>query len=159
MIASTLDRYVLAKELLELKARISIIENETALSATFLRKAFYDMHQKSPPSGPLVNSPSFLLRNFVRLKEATLFVFFYRVQKTTDLGLRRSIMAYQRYASYIETLTKAQPMIDYSSAYMIVKWVESGEVKLVRCGHCRSAMLLVPTKGRASVCCVCGEDN
>lgn len=37
--------------------------------------------------------------------------------------------------------------MDYPTAYMIVKWVAAVQVKLVRCGHCRSAML--PTHGKA----------
>ncbi len=153
MTLNTLNQYALAIELLSLEARISIVAKESGLSPKILRKAFIDMHQRSPSSGSLKTTPQFIYKSFSRLKEATLYVFFFRVENNHDF-CRRSINAYQRYCSYIKTVSKTEPLFDFSDAWQIAKWSESGILKLVRCGHCRSAKLIT-NKLQQNVCCVC----
>lgn len=77
MSLNTLNRYALAMELLSLEARISIVAKETGLSPAILRKAFVEMHQRSPSSGPLKMSPLFISKH----KEATLCAVFFDLKK------------------------------------------------------------------------------
>jgi hypothetical protein len=49
MSLNTVDRYALAIELLSLGARINIISEETGISPKILRKAYFEMYQKSSP--------------------------------------------------------------------------------------------------------------
>lgn len=153
MSLNTINQYALAMELLSLESRISIVAKETGLSPKILRKAFVDMHQRSPSCGSMKTTPQFILKSFSRLKEATLYVFFFRIESNADF-CRRSIIAYQRYSSYIKTASKSEPILDFSDAYMIGKWSDSGILKLVRCGHCRSAKL-INNELQHNVCCVC----
>jgi flagellar transcriptional activator FlhC len=155
MSLNTLNRYALAIELLSLEARISIVAKETGLSPAILRKAFIEMHQRSPSSGSLKTSPQFISKSFSRHKEATLYVFFFRIENTPDF-CRRSINAYRRYSSYINTVSKSDPLLNFSDAWVISKWSDSGVIKLVRCGHCRSAKL-INNELQHNVCCVCKQ--
>jgi len=153
MSLDTLNRYALAMELLSLEARISIVAKETGLSSAILRKAFVEMHQRSPSSGSIKTSPQFISKSFRLLKEATLYVFFFRIENAPDF-CRRSINAYQRYSSYINTVSKSDPLLDFSDAWVISKWSDAGVLKLVRCSHCRSAKL-INNEPEHNVCCVC----
>lgn len=152
MSLNIIERHALAIELLSLEARINIISDETGLSPKILRKAFVDMHKRSPPSGPLKVNSNFIYKSFIRTKEATLFVFFFRIE-IHDEFIRRCINAYRRYEGYILKVYKVRPFFDFSDSWMIAKWSECGILKLVRCGHCRSAKLI--NNEQQNVCCIC----
>ncbi|MBS3952776.1 MAG: hypothetical protein KGZ88_07495 [Methylomicrobium sp.] len=153
MSLNIIDRYATAIELLSLEARINIISDETGLSPKILRKAFVDMHKRSPPRGPLKFNSNFIYKSFSRTKEATLFVFFFRIEIHDDF-IQRCINAYRRYKAYILTVYKVRPVFDFSDSWMIAKWSECGILKLVRCNHCRSAKL-INNELQQNVCCVC----
>ena len=153
MSLNRVNRYALAIELISLGARTKIVVKETGLSPKIIRQAFEDTHQRSSSSGSLKTSPQFIFKSYSLLKEATLYVFFFRIEIDHE-SCRRSINAYRRYSSYIQTVSKAEPMLDFSDAWVISRWSESGVLKLVRCGQCRSAKL-IDNKLQHNVCCVC----
>ena len=153
MSLDAINQYALAMELLSLEARISIIVIETGLSAGILRKAFVDMYNRSPSSGSLKTSPHFIYKSYSRTKEATLYAFFFRIE-SADPFCRRSINSYRRYSAYIQAVSQSKPMLEYSEAWLISKWLESGTLKLVRCKHCRSAKLII-NEQQYYACCVC----
>ena len=153
MSLNTLNRYALAVELLSLKPRISIVAKETGLSPAILRKAFVEMHQRSPSSGPMRASPLFMCKSFSKLKESTLCAVFFRLENPRHCA-RRVINGYRRYRSYINSVSNTDPLLDFSDAWVISTWLEIGVVKLVRCGHCRSAKL-INNELQHNVCCVC----
>lgn len=153
MSLNTVDRYALAIELLSLGARINIISEETGLSAKILRKAYFDMHGKSSSSGSLKFNPNFIYKSFSKTKEATLFVFFFRIENHDEFS-RRCINSYRRYETYILTVSKSKPIFDISDSWMLAKWSMCGILKLVRCGQCRSAKL-INSEQQQNVCCIC----
>ena len=153
MSLNKLNRQALAMELLSLETRISIVAKETGLSPAVLRKAFIEMHQRSPSSGSMKTSPQFIFKSLPMHKEATLYAFNFRIEKAPDF-CRRSINAYRRYSSYINTASKSNPLLEFSDAWVISKWLDSGVLKLVRCSHCRSAKL-INNELQHNVCCVC----
>lgn len=142
MILNTINRYALAVELLSLRARINIISEATGLSMKILRKAYFDMHGKSPPSGSLKFNPNFIYKSISKSKEATIFVFFFRIENHDEFS-RRCISAYNRYEAYVLKLSKIQPLLDVSDCWMLAKWSICGVIKLSRCGKCRSAKLII----------------
>jgi hypothetical protein len=103
MSLNMLNRYALAMELLSLEARISIVAKETGLSSAILRKAFVEMHQRSPSSGPIKTSPLFMCKSFSKLKEATLCAVFFRLENPRHCA-RRVISGYRRYPVRISIL-------------------------------------------------------
>jgi len=153
MCLDTLNRYALAVELLSLKPRISIVAKETGLSPAILRKAFVEMHQRSPSSGPIRTSPQFMSKSFSKLKEATLCAVFFRLENRRHCA-RRVINGYRRYCSYIKSVSNAYPLLDFSDAWAISKWLDAGVLKLVRCSYCHSAKL-INNELEHNVCCVC----
>ena len=149
----TLNRYALAVELLSLKPRISIVAKETGLSPAILRKAFVEMHQRSPSSGPIRTSPQFMSKSFSKHKEATLCAVFFRLENRRHCA-RRVINGYRRYRSYIKSVSNTEPLLDFSDAWVISTWLEIGVVKLVRYNHCRSVKL-INNELEHNLCCVC----
>ena len=129
MSLDTLNRYALAMELLALEARVSIVSKETGLSSAILRRAFVEMHHRSPSKGSIKLSPQFINKSCQLLKEATLYVFFFHIEKAHNFS-RRSINAYRRYSSYITTVSNSEPLLDFSDAWAISKWSISGAAQI-----------------------------
>jgi len=153
MSLDTLNRYALAMELLALETRVSIVSKETGLSSAILRRAFVEMHHRSPSKGSIKLSPQFINKSCQLLKEATLYLFFFHIEKAHNFS-RRSINAYRRYSSYITTVSNFEPLLDFSAAWAISKCSISEGLKLGRCSHCRSVKL-INIKLQHNKCCVC----
>lgn len=151
---TTINKYALATELLMLKARISIVAQETGLPLDFLRRNFHEIHHKSPSSGPNRTSPVFICKSLSKHKESTLYGVFFRLE-TDPLTVRRAINAYKRYCAYLlSASSNTHPQLSFSEAWVIASWLNSGAVKLVRCRHCRSAKLF-SEEIKYHPCCVC----
>jgi len=143
----------LATELLALEARVSIASKETGLSSAILRRAFVELHHRSPSKGSIKLSPQFINKSCQLLKEATLYVFFFHIEHAHGFCWR-SINAYRRYSSYITTVSNFEPLLDFSAAWAISKCSISEGLKLGRCSHCRSVKL-INIKLQHNRCCVC----
>ena len=152
MTPNILERHSLAIEMLSLGARIKIISEATGLSLKALRKSFVEMHGRSPSCGSQKYNPNFIFKSAAKQQEATVFVFFFRITTEKDFS-RRTIASYRRYTTYIKTAVGSKPCFDFTDAWQIAKWSECGLLKLVRCGHCRSAKLITEQDSRQ--CCVC----
>lgn len=148
-----LNEYSLAKDMLVLDARISIVAKETKLTSTFLRKAYFEIHNRSASSGPSRSQPEFMTKSFAKLKESTLYAVFYKLEQN-EQNVRRVINGYRRYCKYLTSLSITKPKISFNDAYSISTWIETGVVKIVRCEHCRSAKL-TSKELKYCMCCVC----
>lgn len=153
MTLSTIKNYALAIELITLGARINIIAEETGLSPKILRKAYIEMHQKSPSRGSNKITTNFIYKSLFKSKQATMFVFFFRIETNQEFP-RRCINAYKKYEAYIFTVLKSQPAFDISDCWMLAKWSTCGIIKLIRCGNCRSAKL-INNHDQQNICCIC----
>lgn len=154
MSINTLLQFSVAFELISLKLRISVVSEITTLPHAFLRKAYVDMHGKSPPRGSIKVSPEFIYKSYNLQKEATLFIIFLFVEISKNISPhKKSIRAYNSYIEYIKFFSK-KPAIDFSDAWVLTKWFNTGEIKLVRCLYCRSAKLQTKKK-QYHCCCVC----
>lgn len=153
MIVNTINNYAIAHELLSLGARINIVADATGLSSKMLRKAYFDMHKRSPPSGSLRTNTNFIYKSFSKTKEATLFIFFFRIECTYDDFSKKCINAYKKYESYVFTVYKSKPAFDISDCWVLAKWSMCGIIKLVRCDNCRSAQLM--SNNQEQTCCIC----
>lgn len=149
----TLNQYHLALEMLAYKARISIVAKATGLTPAILRREYVRMHQRSPSCGSMKTTPQFFFKKFSRHKEATLFAFFYSLESEPNM-CTKLINAYKRYTAYIKAVWHDEPLIDFSDAWFISGWHDSGDLRLVRCSNCHSVKLVNKDH---NLCCVCHQ--
>jgi hypothetical protein len=137
-----LDNLWLARELILLKARTAIIHQETGLSPTLIRKEYKKIHKKSALQGQQKTSPACLLKKIGYLKQATLLVYLYRLEMDDNTTpLLALIASFKRYLALINNI--GRPIIDFPTAYAIANWLNAGEIKMVKCGGCGSAKLII----------------
>ncbi|MDO8941069.1 MAG: FlhC family transcriptional regulator [Methylicorpusculum sp.] len=152
MSVDALNVYNLALEMIKLDARISIISRETGLSTRLLRKSYREIHNKSPSSGLLRNTPDFIYKTKTKEKQATVFCILYKLDETASF--QRLINVYKRYIDFLTLSEQDKPtLLTFSEAWALSRFLDQAQVKLIECPVCSSARLI--TDQSFHVCPIC----
>ena len=146
------DQQSLVMELLKRHARIAIVHRETGVSKQLLRKSYRELHGCSPSPGALKYSTQGLTRNLKHYKEVTLFAVCFQTvdaQSQAD-DIRKVIMAFDSYKQFCPTSP-----LDFSAAWVIARDLKAMRIKVAKCPHCGSAVLLQAREAVLEHCGVC----
>lgn len=148
----TINKQLLALELLKRHARVPIVHRETGLPKPLLRKTYRDFHGRSACPGALKYSTQGLTRTLKKYKEVTLFaVCFEKVaSKSQNSDIRIIINAFDIYK-------KSYPasQLDFSAAWVVARDLRCFITHIIKCHHCRAPVLLNAREHNAERCCVC----
>ena len=146
----------LAIELIELGARLQLLEVETKLSRERLLKLYKEVKGESPPKGMLPFSTDWFMTWQPNI-HASLFVAFYRFfEKHTQLrGLELIIKAYRM---YLEQTRRGgmETVLSLTRAWTMVRFFEAKMLQIATCHECGGefvAHAYDPVKGY--VCGLC----
>lgn len=126
----------LAIELIELGARLQVLESETALSRGRLIRLYKEVRGMSPPKGMLPFSTDWFTTWLPNI-HSSLFYSFFR-QLTGEQGCDRMdgfVKAYRLYLEQIE-LDGADAVLGLTRAWTLVRFFESGMFQLSPCTSC-----------------------
>ncbi|WP_101676077.1 flagellar transcriptional regulator FlhC [Alloalcanivorax mobilis] len=126
----------LAIELIELGARLQVLESETALSRGRLIRLYKEVRGMSPPKGMLPFSTDWFTTWLPNI-HSSLFYSFYR-QLTGEQGCGRMDGFVKAYRLYLEQmlLDDAEPVLGLTRAWTLVRFFESEMFQLSPCTHC-----------------------
>ncbi|OLO08268.1 transcriptional regulator FlhC [Salinicola sp. MH3R3-1] len=127
----------LAIELIELGARLQVLETETDLSRGRLIKLYKEVKGMSPPKGMLPFSADWFITWLPNI-HSSLFYNVYR-RLTRELGCERMpafVKAYRLYLEQVE-LDGAEPTLGLTRAWTLVRFFESDLLQLSRCKTCK----------------------
>ncbi|WP_262965166.1 FlhC family transcriptional regulator [Methylobacter psychrophilus] len=148
----TINKQLLALELLKRHARVSIVHRETGLSKPLLRKTYREFHGCSAHPGALKYSTQGLTRTLKKYKEVTLFAVCFEkvVSRSQNSDIRIIINAFDIYK-------KSYPVsqLDFSAAWVVVRDLQRGITHIIKCHHCRAPVLLNAREYNVERCCVC----
>src|SRR5215475_14091047 len=115
-----------AVDLIELGARLQVLESETKLSRERLLRLYKEVLGKSPPKGMLPFSTDWFM-TWQPNVHASLFLGIYRyLDKTTELDeIDAIIRAYRLYLEQI-TAQKMPVVLSVTRAWRLVKFVDAG---------------------------------
>lgn len=146
----------LAIELIELGARLQLLEAETKLSRERLLKLYKEVRGESPPKGMLPFSTDWFMTWQPNI-HASLFVAYYRFfEKHTQLrGLELIIKAYRM---YLEQTRRGgmEAVLSLTRAWTMVRFFEAKMLQMATCNECGGAFVAHahdPVKGY--VCGLC----
>ena len=146
----------LAIELIELGARLQVLESETRLSRGRLIKLYKEIRGKSPPKGMLPFSTDWFLSWRPNI-HASLFYNFYR-QLTQVHGcgrLQGFIKGYQLYLEQV-ALEQAEPVLDMTRAWTLLRFFESRMLELTECSSCSGHFVThAHSPSKSYVCGIC----
>jgi flagellar transcriptional activator FlhC len=146
----------LAVELVELGARLQLLEAETNLSRERLLKLYKEVKGESPPKGMLPFSTDWFMTWQPNI-HASLFMAYYRFFRShTQLrGLELTIKSYRMYLAQIER-GNMETVLSLTRAWTMVRFFDANMLQMATCGECGGefvAHAFDPTHGY--VCGLC----
>ena len=126
----------LAIELIELGARLQVLETETELSRTRLIKLYKEVRGMSPPKGMLPFSADWFVTWLPNI-HSSLFYNTYRslLEEGSCERIDAFVKAYRLYDEQIE-LEEMEPVLGLTRAWTLVRFFESDLLQLSRCVRC-----------------------
>jgi flagellar transcriptional activator FlhC len=146
----------LAVELVELGARLQLLEQETNLSRERLLKLYKEVRGVSPPKGMLPFSTDWFMTWQPNI-HASLFMAYYRfLGKHTKLaGLEQIIKAYRMYLEQVKR-GNMEIVLSLTRAWTMVRFFDANMLQMATCHECGGEFIAHaydPTKGY--VCGLC----
>lgn len=146
----------LAIELIELGARLQFLEAETGLSRDRLTRLYKELRGVSPPKGLLPFSTEWFMTWMANI-HSSMFYNIYRFMITHgDCGSIDAII--KSYRLYLEQVQEqgAEPVLDFTRAWLMVRYFHSDMLQLSSCSRCKGlfvAHAYDPQRGYVCVLC------
>lgn len=126
----------LAMDLIHLGARLQFLEAETSLSRDRLIKLYKEIRGISPPKGLLPFSTDWFMTWLANI-HSSMFYNIYRFMMTQGgcTRIEGVIKSYRLYLEQIE-LQGAEPVLDFTRAWTLVRFFDSDMLQLSTCTRC-----------------------
>lgn len=155
-LVTEMQQVQLAIELIELGARLQVLESETSISRSRLVKLYKEIRGISPPKGMLPFSTDWFITWRPNI-HASLFYNYYRQLrgKARSQRIEAFIKAYRLYLQQIE-LDQGEVVLDMTRAWTLVRFFESKQLDLADCSHCNGKFVVhAYSPARDYVCGIC----
>lgn len=127
----------LAIELIQLGARLQLLESETSLSRERLLKLYKELKGVSPPKGMLPFSTDWFITWQPNI-HSSLFISIhkYLVEHAQVVGIEAVMKAYKLYLEQIEPDPSGEPVLSLTRAWTLVRFFESKMLATTSCSKC-----------------------
>ena len=135
----------LATDLVNLGARLQVLEAETGLSRERLLKLYKEIKGESPPKGMLPFSADWFLTWQPNI-HASLFLDIHRYlnERTKLTGINAVVKAYRLYLEHVAA-HDLDHVLSFTRAWTLVRYVEAGMLSTTPCTRC-SGQFVVHTQ-------------
>jgi len=131
------EQIQLAIQLIQLGARLQLLESQTTLSRERLIKLYKELKGVSPPKGMLPFSTDWFLTWQPNIHSSIfLNIYHYLLEHADVKGIVAVMKAYKLYQQQIDTLPGEEPVLSLTRAWTLVRFVESKMLKLQTCKCC-----------------------
>ena len=127
----------LAIELINLGARLQLLETETTLSRERLLKLYKELKGVSPPKGMLPFSTDWFITWQPNI-HASLFINIhkYLVEHAQISGIEAVMKAYKLYLEQVEPDSSGEPVLSLTRAWTLIRFFESKMLETACCSKC-----------------------
>ena len=127
----------MAIELIQLGARLQLLESETSLSRERLLKLYKELKGVSPPKGMLPFSTDWFITWQPNI-HSSLFIGIhkYLVQHAQISGIEAVMKAYRLYLEQVECPADAEPVLSLTRAWTLVRFFDSKMLSTAACREC-----------------------
>lgn len=145
----------LAISLIQLGARLQMLEAETGLSRERLIRLYKEIKGVSPPKGMLPFSADWFMTWLPNI-HSSLFYNIYRFI-TTHSELRGSQAIIAAYRLYLEhVVCKPEPLLSFTRAWMLIRFFDGGLLETALCTRCKGSFVALAYEPNAHfVCAIC----
>lgn len=144
----------LAIDLIHLGARLQFLEAETSLSRDRLIKLYKELKGVSPPKGLLPFSTDWFMTWLCNI-HSSMFYNIYRFMMTQG-GCTRIEAVIKSYRLYLEQvkLQGAEPVLDFTRAWTLVRFFDSDMLQLSSCTRCTGQFVAHAHDSQKNYVCV-----
>ena len=126
----------IAVELINLGARLQVLQEETAVSRERLIKLYKEVKGESPAKGMLPYSTDWFMSWLPNI-HSSLFMDIYQfmVSNTTLSGIEALIKSYRLYLEQIE-ISQGEPVLSITRAWFLMRFFDAKMLQLTECKEC-----------------------
>ncbi len=136
-----------AAMLIQMGARMQVLESETTLSYERLIRLYKEIAGKSPSKGQLPFSTDWFLTLFLNIYEY--------LSKGVDLdSVELLTKAYRLYNEQVAT-AEIEPLLSFTRAWRLVKFVDAGMLTRTKCSQCGGQFVTELYENRHFTCGLC----
>lgn len=146
----------MAVELIELGARLQVLETETNLSRGRLIRLYKEVRGMSPPKGMLPFSTDWFITWLPNIHSSLFYNFYQRLR--VDCNCDRMEAFVKAYRLYLEQMNidGAEPALGLTRAWTLVRFFESELLELATCTACKGHFVAhAHTPAQEFVCGIC----
>lgn len=146
----------LAIELIELGARLQVLETETELSRTRLIKLYKEVRGMSPPKGMLPFSTDWFIAWLPNVHSSLFYNIYLSLREAA--GCERIDAFVKAYRLYDEQLSleKVEAVLGLTRAWTLIRFFESDLLQLNRCTRCKGQFVAhAHSPAQNYVCGIC----
>lgn len=127
----------LATELIEMDARLQLLQEETTLSRERLLKLYKEVRGKSPSKGMLPYSTDWYISWQPNI-HSSLFMGIYQflIKNAGVEGAQALITAYRLYLDQVQNLEGGEAVLSITRAWFLIRFFQAGMMELVTCTAC-----------------------
>jgi flagellar transcriptional activator FlhC len=137
-VVSEAQEIQLAIQLIQLGARLQLLESEVSLSRERLIKLYKELKGMSPPKGMLPFSTDWFLTWQPNI-HSSLYINIYRflVEHAGATGIQAIMKAYQLYLEQMPPSPGEEPLLSLTRAWTLVRFFQGNMLMLAPCSKCR----------------------
>jgi flagellar transcriptional activator FlhC len=131
------EQIILATEMINLGARLQLLETQTTLSRERLIKLYKELKHTSPPKGMLPFSTDWFLTWQPNIHSSIfLNIYDYMLKYAGVNDITAILKAYSLYLQQVGHETEDEPVLSLTRAWTLVRFVDSKMLKLKSCTCC-----------------------
>ncbi len=127
----------IAIDLIEMGARLQLVQEETSLSRERLLKLYKEIKSESPSKGMLPYSTDWFMCWQPNI-HSSLFMDIYQflVKNAGVEGVHALISAYRLYLDQVQGIEEAEPVLSITRAWSMIRFFKAGMLRLAPCMEC-----------------------
>ena len=141
--------------LIQMGARMQVLESETTLSYERLIRLYKEIAGKSPSKGQLPFSTDWFLTWQENIHSSLFLNIYEYLSKGVDLdSVELLTKAYRLYNEQVQT-AGIEPLLSFTRAWRLVKFVDAGMLTRTQCADCKGHFVTELYENRHYTCGLC----
>ncbi len=144
-VAREAEEIFLATEMIELGARLQVLQAETSLSYDRLARLYREVKGCSPPKGMLPFSVDWFMTWLPNIHSSMFYSVYHYMDKHTPAKKSRALV--EAYRLYLEQASAGrmdaggEPVLSFTRAWMLLRFFDSNMVQLSHCVRCKGGFV------------------
>lgn len=161
-VAKEAEEILLATDMIELGARLQVLQAETSLSYDRLARLYREVRGCSPPKGMLPFSIDWFMTWLPNIHSSVFYSIYRYIESHTPVTKARSLV--EAYSLYTEealsgrlgTEPGEEPVLSFTRAWMLIRFFDSNQLQLSYCERCKGGFVAHAHDPHAGfVCAIC----